>query len=232
MIIVWTAAKSLAEYIDLKKEGLLADLERPRQCWCGEKDSYWSHGRYSRTVEEGNLKEEIEIQRYLCRECGGTASVLPAFVIPRRRYSKTVVACGAERYASESGTYRDGATRLGVDGPSPAQVFRWVAVLVDRVNELLLDVQAWCVAGGVVEDEMLKSEDSQCPNSWKARVSGKAQFLDDLAKLVSFGRRLRGWGTGNVMEYLGMRFLENAEQMQQIFAHEAGWLPTPQRMKP
>lgn len=233
MIIFWSVAESLAGYMKLMECGKLGTPERPRRCHkCGGRDCFWAHGRYWRTVEEGGQSEELEIARFKCSVCGRTVSALPWFVIPGRRYAVKTVAQGIEGYATQPETYKDGVTKLGADGPSPAQLFCWVSLLVGRVKELLLDVQSWCVSDLIEEDELLKCEAAECPNASKAQIPGKGQLLDDLAKLISYGSALFKGSEKNVMHGLGMQFVQDVEQMQQIFAHRGLWKPTPQRIKP
>jgi hypothetical protein len=233
MIIFWSIAESLSGYVKLMECGKLGRPDRPRRCQkCGGEDCFWAHGRYWRTVEEGDESEKLEIARFKCSECGKTVSALPWFVIPRRRYAVKTVAEGIEGYATQRETYKDGVTKLGADGPSPAQLFCWVSLLVERVEELLLDVQSWCVSASIEEDELLKCEAAECPNAPKAQIPGKGQLLDDLAKLVSYGNALLKGSKQNVMNGLGMQFLQNVEQVQQIFAHGRLWKQTPQRIKP
>jgi hypothetical protein len=233
MIIFWLVAESLSSYVKLTESSKAETAERPRRCHtCGGQDCFWAHGSYRRTVEEDGRSDKLEIARFKCSVCGRTTSVLPWFVIPRRRYTVKTVADGIERYATKPETYKEGATKLGPEGPSPAQLFRWVALLVERVTELLVDVQAWCVSDAVEEVELLTCEAAECPNACKAQIPEKGHLLGDLAKLVSYGRSFFKGARENVVQGLGMKFLHDVEQMQQIFAHRNLWKPTPQRMKP
>jgi hypothetical protein len=233
MIIFWLVAESLSVYQKLMESGELGAPERPQRCArCGGRNCFWAHGWYERTVEENGQLDELEIARFKCSVCGKTVSVLPWFVIPRRRYTMKTVAAGVEGYAGRRETYKEGATKLGAEGPSPAQLFRWVSLVAERAMELLLDVQAWCVSAEVTEDELLDCEAAECPNSWKAQIPGKAQLLGHLAKLVAYGKKSCKGTKENVMHGLGMQFLQDVEQMQQIFAHDGLWKQTPQRMKP
>lgn len=233
MIIFWFVAESLSVYQKLMEREELGAPGRPQRCTkCGGRNCFWAHGWYERTVEENGQFDEIEIARFKCRVCGKTVSVLPWFIIPRRRYAMKTIANGVQGYASRRETYKEGATKLGAEGPSPAQLYRWVALVTERAMELLLDVQAWCVGFEVTEDELLACEAAECPNSRKAQIPGKAQLLDDVARLVAYGKKTLKDAKQDVMHGLGMQFLQDVEQMQQIFAHDGLWKQTPQRIKP
>jgi hypothetical protein len=140
MIIFFFAAESLAKFLELMKQGLL-EWQRPERCQCGEEDCFWVHGSYWRIVEEYELREKIEVKRYKCQWCGVTVSLLPCFVIPRRRYSMNVIASGVEAYGSKATSYREEVKKLGELGPSHTQLFGWVELVLKRVKELTLDVR-------------------------------------------------------------------------------------------
>jgi hypothetical protein len=156
---------------------------------------------------------------------------LPWFLIPKRRYTMKLMARGVQLYATVPTTYRDAVTKLGATGPSHTQLFWWVALMVERGNVLLLDVQAGCVSKPVPDEDLEKAEMAKCPNSEAAVIVGKGRKLDQLAQLVAQASLFFGDVQG-VMEKLAMHFLQNVEQMQQMFANEGLWLQTPQRMKP
>lgn len=233
MIIFWFCAKSFAEYLKLMQQGKLGKAERPKECKCGRKNCFWAHGSYWRWVEAFTESAEIEIHRFKCNFCGGTISVFPCFVIPGRRYAMEVIAAGIEGYATTATTYRDEATKLGM-GPSPSQLFQWVAFFLDnKTQQLILDVQARCISNSIPEDKLEKAETAQCPNSWKAQIAGKDEQLHGLAKLVVFCRVLfRNNTLTTVLKELGMQFLNDVEEMQQIFKNQVIFLPTPQRVNP
>lgn len=231
MSIFWNAARCLSEYMDLKERGKLGEPERPGDCGkCGEVDCYWAHGSYSRKVEEGEIRAEIEIRRWKCSWCAATLSVLPCFVVPRCRYTMRVIAAGVASYATKPTTYRDEVMKLGESGPSPAQLFRWVACFVERAKGLLLDVQRMCIAAAMEAEELLEFEEVGCPNSWKAVIDGKAEKLDTAGKVVSFARALFKDSVDLVLEHLGMEMLK--KEAWQIFAGQAYKISTPQRRKP
>lgn len=232
MIIFWFCAKCLTEYLELMQQGKLGKAERPKECKCGKKDCFWVHGSYWRWVEAYTESAEIEIQRFKCCFCGGTVSVFPCFVVPGHRYAMEVIAAGVERYATTATTYRDEVTKLGM-GPSPSQLFKWVAFFLDKAPQLILDVQGRCISNSIPEDELEQAETAECPNSWKAQVPGKDERLHWLAKLVAFCRVLfRKNIPTTILKELGIQFLDDVEEMQQIFKNQVIFLPTPQRVKP
>lgn len=232
MIIIWFVAKSLAEYLELMRQGKLGKPERPKECKCGETNCFWAHGSYWRWVEAYAESEEIEIQRFKCCYCGGTVSVKPCFVVPGRRYAMEVIAGGIEGYATTTTTYRNEVTKLGM-GPSPSQLFWWVACLLSKIQELTFDVQARCISDSIPEEALKKAETAECPNSWKAQLPGKDQQLHGLAKLVALGKALfKADASATVLRELGMHFLNDVEEMQQIFTNKVTCKTTPQRTKP
>lgn len=232
MIIFWFTAKSLAEYLKLKDEGKLGKPERPKNCNCGKSNCFWVHGFYERWVEAYAESKKIEIHRFKCSFCGGAVSVLPCFVVPQCRYAMEVIAGGIEGYATTETSYRKEVTKLGMK-PSPSQLFRWVACLLNKTEELILDVQARCISDSIPEEELEKAEIAKCPNSYEAQLPGKDQQLHGLAKLVAFGKVLfKVDASVTVLRELGMFFLKDVQEMQQIFKREVVNKKTPQRMKP
>lgn len=231
MSIFWNAARCLSEYIDLRDRGALGEPERPRECEaCGEVDCYWAHGSYSRKVEEGEIRAEIAVPRWKCRWCAATLSVLPCFVVPWCRYTMRVIAAGVTSYATKPTTYRDEVMKLGETGPSPVQLFRWVAFFVEGVNGLLLDVQRMCIAAGMEAEELLEFEELVCPNAWKAVIEGKDEKLNTAGKVVAFAQALFKDSVDWVLEHLGMEMLRR--EARRIFAGQTCMISTPQRRKP
>lgn len=232
MIIIWFVAKSLAEYLELMRQGNLGKPERPKECKCGERNCFWAHGSYWRWVEAYAERRKIPIQRFKSRCCGYTASALPCFVVPGRRYAMEVISGGIEGYATTATTYRNEVAKLGM-GPSPSQLFGWVACLLNRIQELTFDVQARCISDSIPEEALKKAETTKCPNSEKAQLPGKDQQLHGLAKLVAIGKVLfKGDASATVLRKLGMHFLNDVEEMQQIFTKKVICKTTPQRTKP
>jgi hypothetical protein len=232
MIIFWFYAKCLAEYLELMRQGKVGKAERPKECKCGGKNRFWAHGSYWRWVEAYAEYAEIEIKRFKCCFCGGTVSVFPCFVVPGCRYAMEVIAAGIEGYATTATSYRNEVTKLGM-GPSPSQLFRWVASFLDKAPQLILDVQGRCISNSIPEDELEQAETAECPNSWKAQTSKKSAQLHWLAKLVAFCRVLfRKNIPTAILQELGIQFLQDVEEMQQIFKNKVNYMQTPQRVKP
>jgi hypothetical protein len=234
MIIFWFCVKSLAEYLELMRQGKLGEVERPKKCNCGKANSFWVHGSYLRWVEAFADKAKIKITRFKCKVCGNTVSVFPCFVIPGYRYAMEVVADGIEGYATTATTYRNEATKLGI-GPSPSQLFKWVAFFLKKTGQLLLDVQERCVSNSIFipEDELEQAEIAKCPNAWKAQLPGKDEQLHGLAKLVAFCMvLLKQSAPVKVLQQLGRQFLQDVEEMKQIFTSQIIFLSTPHTVKP
>jgi len=85
-------AGSVQQYIECMQRG--EDLVRycPKICpLCHNKQTLISHGFYSRTVVDVELDCEIRVQRFLCRGCRRTVSLLPEFVLPYLRFTITVI---------------------------------------------------------------------------------------------------------------------------------------------
>jgi hypothetical protein len=232
MSIIWFVAKSLAEYLKLMEEGKLGKPGRPKECKCGERDCFWVHGSYRRWVEAFAERAEIEIYRLKCRFCGKTFSIMPCFVVPRCRYAMEVIAGGVEGYVTTKTSYRQEVVKLGI-GPSPAQLFQWVKGLLGQAQVLTFDVQARCISWSIPEERLEKAEAAECPNSWKAQIPGKGKQLDGLAKLVAFSKVLFKAGEKvPVLKELGVQFLEDVNEMQQIFKSKGISKTTPQSVKP
>jgi hypothetical protein len=230
MIIFCFSVKSLDEY--LKQKEKIGKAERLKRCLnCGEWDCYWRNGGYRRKVDEGGESVEIFVERFECRWCGKTVSVLPCFVVPKRRYTMKLIAQGVESYATTPTSYRQAAGQLGIR-PSVSQLFKWVALLSGRASELLLDVQRQCVSSFAEDEELEAADRVICPNAWKVQIERKDDQLNALAKVVSFGKVLLQKTEDTVLARLGMLFLRTVEGMQQIIAHQNYWKSTPQKMKP
>jgi hypothetical protein len=143
-----------------------------------------------------------------------------------------VIAGGIEGYATTATTYRDEVTKLGM-GPSPSQLFKWVASFLDKAPQLILDVQGRCISNSIPEDELEQAETAECPNSCKAQIPEKNEQLHWLAKLVAFCRVLfKKSAPTTILRELGIQFLDDVEEMQQIFKNQIIFMPTPQRVKP
>lgn len=236
MIVVWFAFSCLSEYLETWRRGRLGRPKPPERCVdgkCRARKCYWRHGSYERAVAEASLAAQIRVERFKCKECGKTISMLPAFVVRRRRYTNGLISERVEGYAISKTSYRREANGPGrVPCSSSSQVWRWVDLLSERARGLLIEVQGACTLGQPEEEALIDADGAQCPNAGAARSSGKAAQLNDLAKLVSFGRLATEGGRGSVLERLGTFFQQKVQVVQQIFAVEAGGEDTPQRAAP
>jgi hypothetical protein len=94
-------------------------------------------------------------------------------------------------------------------------------------------IQGRCISNSIPEDELEQAETAKCPNSWKAQLPGKDGQLNGLAKLVAFCMVLfRNIAPTTALKELGIQFLNDVEELQQIFTSQIIFMPTPQRVKP
>lgn len=234
MIVIWISISCAREYFHLLKEGLLGRPEPPERCVlkdCNRKFCYWRHGTYGRTVIDGELVERIRIERFKCRFCRGTITMLPAFLAPKKLHALGVIAEKCERYATRRTSYRKEANGPGSPVSSPSQIWRWVNSFSKKSRLLLLDVQAEGIIAGVADECLEKADTVECPNAEKARTEEKMFWLNDFAKFVSFGRALFELETG-ILSVFGSRRFENVETLQQIVAGRGTIFATPQTMAP
>lgn len=234
MIVIWIAISCAKEYFDLLKNGKLSRPVPPGRCVsedCNRKNCYWRHGSYKRAVIEGVIDDEVEIERFKCKYCEATISMLPSFLVSRKLHTLTVIAEKCERYAIRRTSYRKEAN--GPDWPvsSPSQIWRWVNILSRKCHSLLLDVQAEGVTAGVEDERLEEADASVCPNAEKARTTEKKSQLDDLAKFLSFGSAIFGIEK-DILSAFGSRRLENVEMLQQIIAAGSKIFATPQTVAP
>jgi Domain of unknown function (DUF6431) len=86
-------AGSIHQYVDWMKRGEELGRFCPASCpLCHSKQTLIAHGFYSRTVVDVDLDCEIRVQRFLCRACRRTVSLLPEFVLPYLRFTIKVIA--------------------------------------------------------------------------------------------------------------------------------------------
>lgn len=232
MIILLSGAKSLAEFLEAKES--VAE-KRPESCpRCGASSCFWRHGRYLRTVIEGNLERKISVTRLVCKDCGLTASLLHPFMVPYRQFSASVIGQAVEEYADgTAGSYLEAADSVGssvaeTQKPSSSQVFRWTDLLALRAKQLLTQTQKEIVLRGQVESLPDGVEGS--PNGLKARSDSKRCRLDMLAELLRLGAVLVG-DSGNLLLRLYHFFLFKAESIQTILTGRARRLPTPHKLQ-
>lgn len=235
MIVIWIAFLCASEYFELLKNGTVERPMPPARCVlreCGRKNCYWRHGSYQRIVLDGDCSGPVTVERFKCKFCQATISMLPAFLVPKRWHSLRVIADKCERYATTETGYRSEA-----NGPSaqpissPSQIWRWLDFLSRKAKSLLLDVQAEAVTTKVEEGTLISAEEASCPNAWKAQTVGKRTCLDQLAKVVSIGGAIFGLEKG-IVEAFGNRQLKNVEMMQLIVSGYTSIFETPQMVAP
>jgi Domain of unknown function (DUF6431) len=235
MIVIWIALSCAAEYFDLMKKGLLGRPAAPERCvseTCRRKNCYWRHGSYQRLVIDGRCSGSVVIERFKCKVCRKTISILPAFLVPKRWHSLALIAEKCESYAATESSYRrESNGPCKTPASSSSQIWRWIDLASKKARVLLLDVQAESVTKEVEEDRLLEADQAGCPNAWKARSSAKESALAQLAKVVAFGRVIFD-RTEGILNVFGTRTLKNVEMMQQIIAVQAGISTTPQMVAP
>ena len=235
MIVIWFAHSCAGEYFDLLKRGMLGRPVPPERCVsdrCGRKNCYWRHGSYRRLVLDGRCAGVVMIERFKCKYCLATISMLPAFLVPKRWHSLRLIAEKCQAYATEKTSYRREA-----NGPCPtpassaSQVWRWLDLISKKAKSLLLDVQAEAVARDVMEAQLIAADEALCPNAGKARTEVKRSRLERLAKVVSFGSALFGIEVG-VLNAFGTQRLKNVEMLQRIIAGQTAICGTPHMVAP
>lgn len=235
MIVIWIALSCAGEYFNLLKRGELERPVPPDRCVsrvCGRKNCYWRHGSYERDVIDSDGSWTVTVERFKCKFCRATISMLPAFLVPKRWHSLRVIAEKCERYATTETSYRreaNGPSREPIS--SPSQIWRWLDFLSFKAKSLLLDVQAEAVTMKIEEETLINGEGASCPNGTKAQTEGKRTNLDRLAKVVSFGAAIFGMQKGILNEF-GKGELKNVEVMQRIISRYMGIHETPQMVAP
>lgn len=189
--------QSASEYIRLKKERNTREAnryfvpDRPDACPdCHARNSFWVKGYYFRWFVDGDVEEIFPVPRYICRWCHLVVSVLFAFLVPYRQFTKNVVAEGVEQYLSSRTTYRQVAGQIAGDGdemqkPHHSQVWRWVGLLASRAAwRLNLALQRICVRLGKTA-ELLGLHEIVCSNSCRTQVAGKGRQLNSGSRLLA-----------------------------------------------
>ena len=235
MIVICLAFCCAREYFDLMKRGMLGRAVPPARCVseaCRRKSCYWRHGSYRREVLDEVCSGVVTIERFKCKFCRATISMLPAFLVPKKWHSLRLIAAKCQNYATEETSYRKEANGpCATPASSPSQIWRWLDLIARRAKSLLLDVQAEAVAVGVEEERLIAADEAFCPNAEKARTEVKKACLEQLAKVVSFGSALFGMSDG-VLNAFGTRQLKKVEMMQRIIAVQAAIWSTPHMAAP
>lgn len=235
MIVIWFALACATEYFELEKKGLLGRPVPPERCVsdkCGRKNCYWRHGSYRRLVLDGGCAGLVAVERFKCRYCQATISMLPAFLVPKKWHSLRVIAEKCQSYATTETSYRKEANGPCVTpASSPSQIWRWLDLISKKAKSLLLDVQAEAIAKEVAEAQLITADEALCPNAGKARTEVKKSCLEQLAKVVSFGSALFGMDMG-VLNAFGTRQSKNVEMLQRIISGQTAIWGTPHMVAP
>jgi len=235
MIVIWFTVSCAREYFDLMKKGQIGRPVPPKRCVsqaCRRKNCYWRHGSYERRVLDGDCSGLVKVERFKCRYCEATISMVPGFLVPKRQHSFRLIAEKCQNYATDETSYRKEANGPCANPASSAsQIWRWIDLLGRRAGSVLLDVQAEAVMTGVEEAKLLAADQCFCPNAEKAKTAAKKACLEHLAKVVSFGKALFDTEKG-VLNAFGTRNLKNVEMMQRIFAGQGAIFGTPHMVAP
>ena len=86
----------------LKKKHTYLVPERPTMCPdCQAKNSFWVKAYYFRWFVEGDIEDVLPVPRYICRWCHLVVSILFAFLVPYRQFTKQIIAEGVEKRPAE-----------------------------------------------------------------------------------------------------------------------------------
>jgi hypothetical protein len=210
-MILDSTIQSAAEYLKLKKQqqqqgtsnenGLKKKHtylvpERPTMCPdCQAKNSFWVKAYYFRWFVEGDIEDVLPVPRYICRWCHLVISILFAFLVPYRQFTKQVIAEGVEQYILIETTYRKSAGMICGDDdsnqrPDHSQVWRWVNIFAGRAAwKLNLVLQRLCVRAGKTE-HLAGVHNNVCPNMLKAQSLEKVRKLNSGTRLLALAKLL------------------------------------------
>jgi len=129
MSIIASLGKGVKEYL-ASYLSLLENMEFFCEKHPGQRLAY--HGTYTRSVKETG--EEIPIQRLICYECkkaktGGTISVLPDFIKPRKQYSGVEINSVIEQSSAGKNPYNVDSTA------SVSTIRRWLREISTQDRE-------------------------------------------------------------------------------------------------
>lgn len=231
MIILLFSVKSLLEYL------AISVIERPGNCpVCGISRPLWKHASYSRKVLDGSLEHTIAIFRFKCpsRECASVFTLLPAFLVPYRRYSANVQAQVIEGYLTKETTYLNeaaGTAKIEEDQLplSGSQAFRYVESVARRIEHILFLAQKELVMRvGITSCRFWKRF---CPNSNRAKSRKKRVQLNRMAQFIGILQVLLQ-KPETVLNDGREFFLNQAESIREIFSGRSLRLQTPHNMQP
>ncbi len=123
------------------------DIPRPRDCpHCQASDTFIGHGAYWRKALDRWEDYLIRIQRWLCKACRHTVSILPSFLLRHRRYLlaviQQVVTARFEDDASWGQIEQQGMTEADDDCvPCERTVRRWCESFAAQAPRWLAAVQ-------------------------------------------------------------------------------------------
>jgi hypothetical protein len=231
LIIPVFGLNSIEEYLQHSEE--VDKKVRPHFCpRCKRKSSFWRHGKYSRKVQTERASFEIRINRFKCRDCGLVVSCVYSFLIPYAHYSLKTVATAVENFLEFGGTYSQQAAELSdlaADKqfkPSATQIFKWVALLVSRSEQLHFQLQ---------KEQLMRNAnanfDSLPALTQPTKVSTRSAAKGARLKwLKSFSQNLSLFfgGCQLVFEVAHAFFFCKVESLQAFFCARALRLPTPQ----
>lgn len=203
-MILDSTIRSLQDYLRLKEQRQAAEQqepsskkkhtylvpERPKACpRCSAKECFWVKGYYFRWAVEGDIEQVLPIPRYICNCCQLVVSLLFAFLVPYRQFTKKIVAEAVQGYLVDRTTYRRAAGEIAGDNedmqrPNHGQVWHWVELLATRSQKSLNTIlQRACVTAGK-ESCLSGVHERFCPNATTAHSLEKASKLNCGTRLL------------------------------------------------
>ena len=195
-------------------------LENAYVCPCCMTRSLSRHGGVWRWVYFVDFRERVRIFRLRCRPCGITATLLPDFLVPHRRYAAPVVEAGKGMYLDGAGSCREVA--MAITGktvpealapasrtdaiemldlkPGYQRIHAWVSALATTAVADVQAAVAWVttrVPTSLVVDAQTAPLDP--PSTGRTRDAGKRAGLDAsrvLVRIFSCVPELNPAGTG------------------------------------
>ena len=220
---------ALKGFRDLRaiEEGAAAlEEERPDSCPGGCQYRMWKHTGYRRTaIDESGKRWKVFVPRFRCGQCGQTISCLFDVLIPYVRFTIQAVVAHVETYLMRETTYEEMAwSEDNEKGPSKSTMFRWVNRLAERAEKLASTVQREAVLIDPGNADMEPVE-SNCPNSSKARIDGKAGMLDRGAECIGLAERFlvyRPFEEDSILTVLHRYCMTAAETVWSILSGRVG----------
>ena len=208
--------------------------KRPSACRdCRETDSFWVKSYYFRWVTEGDVEEVVCVPRYICRCCKLVVSVLFAFVVPYRHFTREAVSQATQDYVQSETSYRRlSGEHSDADGvrPSHATIWAWVDAFAHKAAKVLCGkLQRACVNVGR-EQELPKDSACVCVNAGKAKSLEKATSLCWASRLLMLALCLFG-ERQNFVEELQTYFVFFVQPALSILTGRALVMSAPQRLR-